>query len=150
MCWLAAHFNVRRLVIDLVDTGNPAGYIDCARIVAGAWWSPTYNAAYGVACTLKDNSANTRSDAGDLLSDRAPVHELMQLDLKAMPEADRARVAQLIRRNGVTRPVFLALMPAAANPEAEQDTMIYGKRANSALGFDFYNAFSHKFEMESW
>ena len=27
--------NARRLVIDLVDTSNPAGFIDCSRIVAG-------------------------------------------------------------------------------------------------------------------
>lgn len=147
--WLASSVNVRRLVIDLVDAANPAGFIDCARIVAGAWWSPRYNAQYGAACTLQDNTVNRRSDAGDLLSDRAPVHELLPLDLKLMPEADRATLARLIRRNGVYRPVFLALMPEDGT-QLEQDSMIYGKRANSPLGFDFYNAFSHKFDMEGW
>ena len=147
--WLNAHYNVRRIVIDLVDTGNPAGYIDCARIVAGAFWEPVYNAEYGVTSSLQDNSTNTRNDAGDLMSDRAPAHELLSLNLQLLPETDRATIARMIRRNGVYQPIFLALLPLDGT-QAEQDHMIYGKRANSALSFDFYNAFSHKFEMEGW
>lgn len=42
--WFETHFSVRRCVIDLVDTANPAGYIDCSRLVVGAYWSPQYNA----------------------------------------------------------------------------------------------------------
>lgn len=150
VCWLDDHYAVKRLMIDIEDAGNQAGYIDCARLVVGAYWSPEYNAEYGATNSIDDASKNSRNDAGDLLTDRAALSETLKIDLKMMPPADRARVNQIMRSSGTARPIFLALMPSAADPLIEQDTMIYGKRQNAGLSFDFLNAHSTTITIEGW
>lgn len=150
VCWLADHYAVKRLVIDIEDAGNPAGHIDCARLVVGAYWSPEYNADYGATTGIDDASQNARNDAGDLLTDRAALSETMQLDLKMMPAADRARIHQIMRSSGTARPVLVALIPDDADPLLQQDTLIYGKRKNAAIAFDFYNAYSTNITIEGW
>lgn len=150
IAWFANTAGVKRAVIDLVDTGNPAGYIDCARLVAGPWWSPTWNAEYsGLSTTLVDNSENTRNDAGDLPSDRAPVHQELTLSLPILSEAERSQLMQIMRANGVWRPIFLSLMPAVATA-AEQDFMVYGKRKNSPFDLPGFARYSHSMTIESW
>lgn len=148
--WFADHYFARRCVIDLVDAGNPAGYIDCARLVIGAWWSPQYNAPYGWQVSSEDSSRSNRTHAGDNPSDRGFQVDKMSLDLKHMKEADRARLMQIVRNIGASRNVFLSLLPANASPVAEQDHMIYGKRANAGLSIDFFNAYSSRLELEGW
>ena len=149
VAWFANTAAVKRAVIDLVDTGNAAGYIDCARIVAGPWWSPTWNAEYGATATVVDNTANTRSDAGDLISDRAPMHQELTFRIPILPEADRAALLKAIRANGVWKPVFISLHPGNGTA-AEQDHMIYGKRKNATLTLAGYDRFDLAFEIEGW
>lgn len=151
VAWFAANEpGVKGMKIDIVDTGNPAGYIDCARIVAGPYWSPEWNAIYGCTTQLVDNTANSRSDAGDLTSDRAPIYTEMSLNLSWVTPADRSQLMQVLRANGVWKPVFLSLMPAASSAEAEQDHMIYGKRKNSPVSHPFFEMYAHAIDIESW
>lgn len=140
---------VKGMKIDLADATNPAGYIDCARIVAGPWWQPTWGAEYGCTTLVVDNSTNTRTDAGDLLSDRAPMHQELTLNLPLLSEAERSQLMQILRANGVWKPVFVSLMPRAGTA-AEQDHMIYGKRKNSPMSLPYFDRFSHALELESW
>ena len=148
--WFASHYFARRCVIDLVDSGNAAGYIDCARLVVGAYWEPARNASYGAQVSVVDRTSNSRNDAGDNLSDRGTQHDTLALSLDYLGEADRARLMQIMRNAGTARNVFVSLLPASASPVAEQDSMIYGKRANAAMSFDHYAVFSHKIDIEGW
>lgn len=147
--WLDNAYSVKRLVVDLVDTNNAAGFIDCARIVAGPVWSPQYNAGYGAAVSMDDGSKNSRNDGGDLLTDRFASSETLRLDLQYLPPSDRARISQIIRSTGVARPVFIALTPGG-DTLLDQETMVYGKRQNSPIAFSFYNAFSTNITLEGW
>jgi hypothetical protein len=147
--WFANTAGVKRAVIDLVDTGNPAGYIDCARLVAGPWWAPEWGAEYGCTTTVVDNSTNARTDAGDLPSDRSPMHQELTLNLPALSEAERAELMQILRANGVWKPVFVSLMPRKGTA-GEQDHMVYGKRKNSPIAHPFFERFSASMEIESW
>lgn len=150
VCWFEAQqAGVKGMKIDLADATNPAGYIDCARIVAGPWWSPDWGAESGATVLVQDNTTNTRADSGDIASDRAPMHEEMSINLPVLPEADRAQLAQIMRANGVWKPVFLSLTPRAGTA-AEQDQMIYGKRKNAPIKHAFYAHFSHPLEIEGW
>ena len=148
--WFSSHYFARRCVIDLVDTGNPAGYIDNARLVVGAYWEPAYNASYGAQTSVVDRSTNSRNDAGDNLADRSTQHDTLALSLDFLGETDRARLMQIMRNAGTARNVFVSLLPASASPVAEQDAMIYGKRANAAMSFDHYAVFSNKIDIEGW
>lgn len=140
---------VKGLKIDLADATNPAGYIDCARIVAGPWWSPERGAETGFTTQLVDDTTNTRTDAGDQASERGPMRTELALQLPRLPEADRATLMQLIRANGIWRPVFLSLYPLAGTA-AEQDHMVFGKRKSSPIKHSFFAHYAHPIEIESW
>ena len=148
--WFSSHYFARRCVIDLVDTGNPAGYIDNARLVVGSYWEPAINAGYGVEANVVDRTSNSRNDAGDNLSDLGTKHDTLSLKLGNVGETDRARLMQIMRNAGAARNVFVSLLPGWADPVAEQDHMIYGKRANAGVSFDHYALFSNKIDIEGW
>lgn len=148
--WFAANqAGVKGLIVDLVDTSNPAGYIDCSRIVAGPWWSPEWNAEYGCTMLISDDSTTFRNGAGDLPTDRGPMHSELSITLPLMPEADRSQLAQVMRANGVWKPIFLSLMPAWGT-DAEQDHMIFGKRKNSPYDHPSFARYKHPMTIESW
>jgi hypothetical protein len=148
--WLGAHYFARRLLIDIVDSGNPAGYIDCARLVAGAYWEAPYNPGYGVLPTVVDTTASHRNDAGDNLSDRGTLHDTLSLDLKMLAETDRAALMRIARLAGTACNIFVSVFPEDDSPVAEQDFCIFGKRANAGVAADFYANFSHKLDLEGW
>ncbi|MDB5613628.1 MAG: hypothetical protein JWQ22_1281 [Devosia sp.] len=137
--------------IHLEDAENPAGYIDCSRVLAGVWWSPQYNAGYGVRLNpAVDQSVQFRNDAGDLLADRGSQHETLSVPLPYMVESDRARLAQIFRYVGTAQNFFLSLYPGNGMSPKEQDHMVYGKRTNDGLSLDSFNKHSSKIEMEGW
>lgn len=148
--WFSSHYFARRCVIDLADTGNPAGYIDNARLVVGAYWEPAYNASYGAQVSVVDRTTNSRNDAGDNLADRGTQHDTLSLSLEWLGETDRARLMQIMRNAGTARNVFVSLLPGWVDAVAEQDHMIYGKRANAGVSFDHYALFSNKIDIEGW
>lgn len=149
--WFSTQLStVRRCAITLTDTSNPAGYIDCARLVIGPYWEAPYNPKYGAAAGTQDLTKVDRSEGGDQLTVRGPQYQTMSLDLALLPEAKRAELAKIIRSVGSHTNVFLSLLPGSAIGSAEQDHMIYGKRSSSPFTFDFFNAFSTKVEIEGW
>ena len=149
--WFSQNYTgVKGLKIDLVDTSNPAGYIDCARIVAGAYWEPAHNPAYGLQVALEDSSRSERTHAGDQLTDRGTRSEKMSLELRLMPEADRAQLHQIFRNIGTARNFLLSLLPMVGTT-AEQDHIIYGKRAQSGpVSFDAYSVFGNRIDIAGW
>lgn len=150
VAWFASNLaGVKGLVVDLSDAGNPAGYIDCARLIAGPWWSPAWNPEYGAPASLVDDSTNTRSDAGDLKTDRAPMHEELSVKLPWLTETERSALRQVMRANGIWKPVFLSLMPGDGRA-CEQDYMIYGKRKNAAFEHPVFEQFAHTLDIEGW
>ena len=148
--WFSSHWFARRCAIDVVDTLNPAGYVDCARLVVGAYFSPQYNASYGAKVGVVDTTTAQRTDSGDLPPDRGTQHDRMTLALEHMPETDRAQLMWIMRSAGTARNVFLSLLPGDASAVAEQDAMIYGKRANADMAYAFHGAFSTQLDLEGW
>ncbi len=150
VAWFTANLTgVKGLKVDLADAGNQAGYIDCSRLIAGPWWSPAWNPEYGAPNTLVDDSTNTRSDAGDLKTDRATVHEEQSVKLPWLTETERSALRQVMRANGIWKPVFLSLMPGDGRA-CEQDYMIYGKRKNAAFENPVFEQFANTLDIEGW
>lgn len=140
---------VRKLVIDIVDGDNTAGYVEAARLVAGDYLETEYGAT-GADLTPADDSTQSRSDSGDLRTKRGAQYRVLSIDLDVMLTADRARVFEILRRNGMTRPVFVSLFPEeTSDPLLEQAHQIYGRLSKkSAMGLPFFNAYATSLEIE--
>lgn len=166
--------------IELSDPDNEAGYIDCSRLVVGPYWEPEKNADYGANAGVTDLSKVVRSDSGDAMTLRGPMFETMRLQMSDLKETSRGNLAKIIRSAGASRNLFYSLLPLAPRPvvpisvgedllsggvalgspgsdifvagdaSAEQDHMIYGKRANGAFTFEHFDAFSLPIEIEGW
>jgi hypothetical protein len=148
--WFEEQYFAKRCVIDLVDALNPAGYIDCARLVLGPYWQPQNNHDYGFVITAVDTSEAQRNDAGDNLSDAGTAHDELTFDLKYMPEADRAELMRILRRVGTSRNIFVSLLPNFSSPVAEQDHMGYFKRDNEGVTGEFYRSYSNRWTLKGW
>jgi hypothetical protein len=148
--WFPNALFARASEIEVADVTNPVAYLDNARQVIGPVWTPSKGASFGAQRVLNDATVNSRNDAQDLLSDIAGKNEGVVLDLKLMPEGDRARLFGLFRSAGVSRNLFMSLMPDQGMNILEQDGLFYGKRKNAPVGFDMVAAYSNRFEGEGW
>lgn len=143
--------NVRGIQIDVSDAGNPAGYIDCARIVAGPYWEPSVQADYGVKASPVDvTDVSKRNQSGDTLPTTGSVHDSLTFDIKLMPETDRANLALVLRIAGVRGKVFVSMTPGLSLNAQEADHMIWGHRQNSPWSWDFFNGFSNSWAVDGW
>jgi hypothetical protein len=157
--WFSSNIaNVLRAVITVVDTSaNAAGYIDCARIVCGQYWQPTYNAGRtGLDITVADSSTNSRTDGGDLVSDRGFVYDELSLNLALLADADRDNLLQLTRTVGTNRNILVSVFPTDYNASTtrnsltEQQYTVYGKRANSAFNYIIQGFGSSTLQLTGW
>ena len=146
--WISPNW-VKQLVIDLIDTANTKGYLEAARLVTGAYWSPALNADYGAAVTVVDNSTHLRSDAGDLMTDTGTRTRKMTFSLSQMASADRAKMMSILKGNGMPKPMYVSLYPESSDPVLEQDHQVYCKlSANSAVSVPFFNVYAAPLELE--
>jgi hypothetical protein len=156
--WYPTNFtNVRCIKITLSDTAaNTAGYIDCARIVCGSYWQPTHNASRnGLDLTVADTSQNSRTDAGDLVSDRGFINDELQLQLGLLSDTDRNNLLQLMRTAGTNRNILVSVFPenfstTTRNNLTEQQYTVYGKRANSQFNYIIQGYGSSSMQITGW
>jgi hypothetical protein len=141
---------VQKLVIDLVDTNNTNGFIEAGKIVVGAYWEPTVNCQYGAQVTPMDMTTNTRTDAGDLRSNRGPQYKKLSFSLAYLPKTDRDMAWRILRGNGMFKPVFVSLLPGSTDDTVgEQLFSVYGKLSQmSDIKFTFANQFDTQIEIE--
>jgi hypothetical protein len=148
--WMAATA-IKKLVINISDPTNTAGFVEASRAVAGAYFSPVYNVQYGgLKVGAEDTSKHDRSAAGDLLTDRGVMYKTLDIDLQLMPHVDRNTVWQILRGNGMSRPVFVSVLPESEDDiNGEQIYTIYGKLSRtSALTYAAYNQHSAPLQIE--
>ena len=139
--------NAFKLVIDIVDTGNLQGYIEAACIVVGPAWSPKYNAS-ATSVSITDRTEITRSAAGDQLADPGTISRKVPVDLRAMPEEDRARFLDLVR-NSRAHPILMSVFPEHPDLALERDFTVYGRRTkDSNIAYQFAGAYSTTLEIE--
>ena len=139
----------RKLVIDIADADNPAGYVQAGRLIAGAYWSPKWNASSGAQQTIGDLTKNERNDAGDLRSSLGPKFNSLRLDLELLEPIDRARVWDILRGNGFGSPLFISLFPEDADPRIEQSHQLWGKLSKvSSITAPYCRTFAAPLEFE--
>lgn len=148
--WLPSQVACNRVLIDLVDTvANTSGYIDCSRIILGAYWEPTYNVANGINVTIADTSSTNRNESGDLVPNRSIIYDQMSFDFSVLLEADKLMLSQILRKVGTARNILVSVFPDN-NSTLEQNHMVYGKRSNSAINTELFGIYKHTIDIEGW
>ncbi len=125
--WLNNYYSIKKLVIDIDASTNPAGYIEVSKIVTGSAWSPVYNTGFGMSATHVDTSARNRAESGDLVMTRNPVYKTLSFDVSWMQASDRQRFNEIMKGNGLTKSMFVSLFPEDTDVEKEQTYQVYGK-----------------------
>jgi hypothetical protein len=118
---------VKKLVIDIADAGNAAGYVEAGRLMAGDYYELSQNPNYGAQLGFADLSEHKRSDAGDLVTDNRTRSKTLSFSLEGMPEADRAAIMRLLRAGGLANPLYVSVFPDGSDYDLTQDYQIYGK-----------------------
>jgi len=139
--------SVMRLTIDIVDPANPQGYIEAACLVAGAYWSPAYNAS-DASMTVVDTTELYRTDAGGQGANAGYVYRRVPVSLSAMPATDRSACVDILR-NSRSVPILLSVFPGVADLTLERDHMVYGRRSkDSDVAIQYATAYSTTIEVE--
>jgi len=145
--WLPQQLDAAGLAVDIADPDNLQGYIEAACMVAGPVWSPRYNAS-GTSVSVIDRTEVSRSAAGDQLADPGTLSRKVPVDLRAMPEEDRARFLDLVR-NSRAHPILMSVFPEHPDLALERDFMVYGRRTkDSDIAYQFAGAYSTTLEIE--
>jgi hypothetical protein len=117
----------KKIVIDILDINNLAGYLEVSRLICGDYWSPKYNTEYGLSVNIVDSTSNTRSQAGNLITDNGTINKKIDFTLPYLSSADRNTFYQILRINGMRTAVFVSLFPEDTDKEKESIFQIYGK-----------------------
>jgi hypothetical protein len=145
--WLPSSVQAYGMAVDIVDTNNLQGYVEAARLVAGPYWSPTYNAS-DASMTPVDTTELYRTDAGDQGANAGYFYRRVPISLSAMPAADRAACVNILR-NSRAYPILLSVFPESADLALERDNMVYGRRSkDSDVAIQYATAYSTTIEIE--
>lgn len=147
---LASQIACTSLLIEIVDSQNQNNYIEASRLVVGSYWSPKYNTSYGLSSGVKDLSNNTRTEAGDLISNRGITYRNMNFELKYLTASDRLEFTKILRGNGLSRPLLISLFPDNSSDwDKEQAHQIYGKLSQlPELAHPIYEMYSTTVDIE--
>lgn len=98
--------------ITISDPGNPDGYIQVGRIVAGFAFSPQYNPAYGLSLTWQEDAEQRRTEGGSLRTITSNgKSRLLNIDLNHLPGGDRTRLTTELVKVGKQGDVFVSVYP---------------------------------------
>lgn len=136
--------------ITLSDPGNPAGFIDCSRVLLGPVWQPKHNFSYGAELTVSDSSEGRRSEAGDLVIDKGFRFDRLSLKLDELEPADRAELRKILLASGTSNRVFVSAFPGSADAALEHDHMVYGRLSEAPISHPFFDTFAATLEIEGW
>lgn len=146
-CYLPGQVATKLLKIDLTNSGS---FIDLSRLVAGAVYSPIYNADYGAQVGTQDMTKNIRTASGDIKSDWGPKANFLQFDLSWIADSDRAEVRRILSK-GVGQFIFVSLIAGCPDPVKERDYSIYGKPSQpGSMTYASYGLHSTSFNIEGF
>ena len=149
--WLPSTINnVSKMDIILSDPSNTFGYIDCSRVLAGVYWEPLYNIENGIQLNIIDESSISRTNAGNLTTNRGFIYDRISFNYSLLPESDKVILGNIVRAVGSNKNFFTSLFPDSSNGAEEHDFMIYGKRANSSITYKIFGFYNHSMDIVSW
>jgi hypothetical protein len=148
--WIGSPALVTKVVIDIVDTINPVGYLEVSRLVIGYHWSPDVGVdVQNTSFQVVDTSTHTRTDAGDLYTYVGTKHRKQVLNMPSIEPASRKQLWDVMWRNGMSKPLFISLFPDNTDGNLEAAHMLYGKLVTSpSMQTPYFNFQAATLEIE--
>jgi len=149
--WVSNPAQVAKVVIDIVDTTNTAGYIEVSRLLIGDYWEPEVGPEAGSATmSVNDTSKHYRTDGGDQLTDVGTKYRKQSFSLPWLASAsDKAKMWNILWGNGMARPVFISMYPNNSDVTLEQANQLYGKLVTSpVMSTPYFNRNSATLDIE--
>lgn len=143
----------RYLGIELIDPTSSRTNLEISRMIAGQYWSPTYNTGYGIESAIKDLSEHLRTEGGDLVTRRGPRVRTLNFDLQWLASVDRKELTRLFLGNGISKPLFASIFPDSTGTDEDYQRegihQIYGKfMAIPGVSYTNYEIYSTRMELE--
>lgn len=123
---LFAETDCKEIKVIINSGGNPDGYMEISRIIAGLAYTPEYGASYGIEEKTNDSAIHIRPDSGNLASKNGVISKGFNLTLGALNQVDRHGLTAIARGRGLSVPVFASLYENSENRQERQAHMIYG------------------------
>lgn len=147
--WIPNPAQVCKVVIDIDDHLNTAGYIEAGRLVIGNYWNPSVVDVQNTTLQVIDTSSHTRTDSGDLYTYVGTKHRKQVLNLSSIEPIARKQLWNLMWNNGLSVPLFISLYPNNADGNLEAAHMLYGKLVTSPImQTPYYNYNAATIEIE--
>lgn len=148
--WIPIPTACTSLLIEIIDTGNTDGYIEVSRLVIGPYWSPKYNTSFGLSTSFKDLSTNSRSESGDLITNRNVRYRCMNFDMQYLTPDDRTSFTKILKGIGVAKGLFISLFPDNSDDfYKEHAHQIYGKLSQIAdINHPLFGVYSTTIDIE--
>lgn len=114
------------VTIDVADVENPDGYVQAARLFAGAYFEPAVGVSDGMQLGYRENTQQARTEGGSLRVEPGAIWRTLQVDTRSMLEADRLRLIDIARNSGMRNDVFVSVFPGRAD-ELERDYQLQAR-----------------------
>jgi hypothetical protein len=88
-------------------------------LVIGEYWSPAWNFERGSSITFVDEGTHVRTEASDLLTDLGVRYRKLTFNLSTLDADDRVGLIEILRRVGISYPLFVSMYPANIDPSLE-------------------------------
>ncbi len=121
--------NVRRVVIDITDSGNSQGFLEAAFLVIGKYHALEKNFDLGATVGWKSGTQLSNNDSGDNLTFPSWKRKAVTFDLSSASSSERNGFFNLFLGNGSEHPTFISCFPENASMEKEEQFTIYGRLA---------------------
>ncbi|HBL27521.1 MAG TPA: hypothetical protein DD490_11855 [Acidobacteria bacterium] len=152
---LSAHYLLpvpvvaQHLRLDIDDAGNPAGYLQAGRLVAGPAYRPSRDLLYGWSIGFEDPSVVSKSRGGQTWIDVQERFRVLRFTLANLNETEAfVNVFDYLhRRKGIAGDVLV--IPRADRPDQFHNQAIYGRlRTLEPLTHPYWESFETNFEVE--
>jgi hypothetical protein len=153
--WFGSPQTCTGVTITLSDTNLT--YIEASRLIIGDYWSPTYNTSFGLISAPKSLSTNSRTESGDLVTNRGIQYNTMNFDLAWLNPSDRQIFTKILKSNGINKPLLISLFPnngsatvdTTIDYDKEQTYQIYGKLSQlSDITHPMFTMYTAKVDIE--
>lgn len=103
----------RSFQLDLIDGGNPDGYLQAKRLVLGTYVETVNPDVGGLTLEWIDPSQQRRTAAASIRSESESMWRRLAFTMGSLPEGDRATLLEAVRAAGKKAEVFVSVFPEA-------------------------------------